>query len=383
MFALEEGVFFKRNKPISFEAIRTALASVSDPIAHRDLLSLGAVKQLQIKDGLVKFEVESQATGPQADALRTTCVRAVEAVDGVQAVEVVVRPKQMPQGAPQAAPKPASPHAPGRIVLPNIKHVIAVASGKGGVGKSTVTTNLAVALAQGGAKVGLLDADIYGPSIPLMLGAKEAQPESLGENRIKPIERGGIKLMSMGFLVPEDKPLIWRGPMVHGALTQFLTQVQWGDLDYLLIDMPPGTGDAQLTISQSAPLAGAIIVTTPQEVSLIDARKGLGMFQNVNVPILGIVENMSGFVCPKCEDVTYIFKKGGGEAIAKAMNAPLLGSIPLDPRVVEGGDEGDPVVHKYPDAAVSKIYREMANSVAAQLAGLADSTFKPQSLEWK
>ena len=374
-------MFFKRNKPISFEAIRSALASVMDPLTERDLVTQGAIKQLQIKEGLVKFEVESGVTGPQAEALRDACVRAVKAVEGVQATEVVLRAKSAPQGAPAA--KAANPSAPGRIVLPNIKYVLAVASGKGGVGKSTVTTNLAVALAQGGAKVGLLDADIYGPSIPLMLGVKDERPESLDHNRIEPITRGGIRLMSMGFLVPDDKPLIWRGPMVHGALTQFLTQVQWGELDYLLIDMPPGTGDAQLTISQSAPLAGAIIVTTPQEVSLIDARKGLAMFQNVNVPILGVIENMAGFVCPHCEEVTYIFKKGGGQTIAQAVNAPLLGSIPLDPRVTEGGDAGDPIVHQHPDSAVAKIFREMANSVAAQLAGLQDSAFKPHSLEWK
>lgn len=362
-------MFFKRNKAISFEAIRAALSGV---------LPLTAVKQLQIKDGMVKFELE-----PADGRFKDACATAVKAVDGVQAVEIFVRQAAAADshhGHNHAPPAPkANPHAPGRIVLPNIKNVIAVASGKGGVGKSTVTANLAVALSQAGYKVGLLDADIYGPSIPLMLGVKDEKPESLAENRINPIVRGGIKVMSMGFLVPEDKPLIWRGPMVHGALTQFLTQVEWGDLDYLLIDMPPGTGDAQLTISQSAPLAGAIIVTTPQEVSLIDARKGLGMFQNVNVPILGIIENMSGFVCPKCEDVTYIFKKGGGKSIADAMGAPLLGSIPLDPRVTEGGDEGDPVVHKYPESAVAKIYQE----IAAKISGQKNTTFQPMSLEWK
>ncbi len=261
-----------------------------------------------------------------------------------------------------------------RISLPNIKNVVAVASGKGGVGKSTVTVNLAFALAQKGARVGLLDADIYGPSIPLMVGLSD-RPAST-DTHVTPLVRNGVKVMSMGFLVPDDQPIVWRGPMVHGALTQFLTQVDWGELDYLLIDMPPGTGDAQLTISQNAPLTGAVIVTTPQAVSLADARKGLMMFQSVKVPILGIVENMSGSV----------FGTGGGETFATQMEVPFLGAVPLDAKLVESGDMGRPIVTDHPSCpsalALSKIADDISSQLSAPLARSAES-FKALSLEWQ
>lgn len=271
-----------------------------------------------------------------------------------------------------------------RIELPGVRNVIAVASGKGGVGKSTVTLNLAVALAQSGAKVGLLDADIYGPSIPLMTGTKE-KPQA-GDSKLPPIEKFGLKLMSMGYLVPEDQAVVWRGPMVHGALTQFMTQVDWGELDYLFIDMPPGTGDAQLTISQSAPLSGAIIVTTPQDISLADARRGTIMFRNVNIPILGVIENMAGFECSHCHEVTTIFRSGGGDRIAKEMQVALLGSIPLDPRIAEGGDAGTPTMIANPDTAAAKTFREVARVIAAHLSEQHDKPtagFKSMSLEWR
>ncbi len=263
---------------------------------------------------------------------------------------------------------------PQPISLPGIKHLIAVASGKGGVGKSTVTVNLAFALAKTGAKVGLLDADLYGPSIPLMVGLKD-QPGTK-DDHVSPLVKDGVKIMSIGFLIPADQPVVWRGPMVHGALTQFLTQVDWGELDYLLIDMPPGTGDAQLTISQNAPLSGAVIVTTPQAVSLADARKGILMFQNVKVPILGVVENMSGTV----------FGSGGGKFLADEFNVPFLGSIPLDPQVVQSGDCGRPLVTEHANSGVGEAFTKLAGDVAERVStmqlGMGDG-FKPLSLDWQ
>jgi ATP-binding protein involved in chromosome partitioning len=255
---------------------------------------------------------------------------------------------------PQGAPK---------IELPNVRQVIAVASGKGGVGKSTVAANLALALARDGASVGLMDADIYGPSVPIMFGV----PCPIDQNTTPlPLERFGIRLMSMGFVVPPEKAVIWRGPMVDRALRQFLTQLPWGALDYLVIDLPPGTGDAQLTLSQHAPLTGAIIVTTPQDVSLVDARKGLAMFEEVRVPILGIVENMSYFVGDDGKRYE-IFGHGGGKKLAEMAGVPFLGEIPIDPRVAACGDEGEPMVSKHPDSPVAHAYAALVSTVKAQL----------------
>jgi ATP-binding protein involved in chromosome partitioning len=256
------------------------------------------------------------------------------------------------------------PHGggPQKITLPQVKSVVAVASGKGGVGKSTVAANLALALHAQGRRVGLMDADIYGPSVPIMMGLGTVDPQTASF----PLERYGIKLMSMGFIVNPTQAVIWRGPMVHKAVTQFLTDIDWGQLDYLVVDMPPGTGDAQLTLTQTAPLAGAIIVTTPQEVSLIDARKGLEMFRQVRVPVLGIVENMSYFVGQDGKRYE-IFRHGGGRKLATEANVPFLGEIPIDPRVAECGDQGDPIIHKYPDSEVAKAYLALATTVAQQL----------------
>src|SRR2546421_102883 len=250
-----------------------------------------------------------------------------------------------------------------KIAMPGVKSVIAVASGKGGVGKSTVATTLALALHMLGRRVGLLDADIYGPSIPIMMGIHETgDPNSTSW----PLERFGLKLMSMGFWVKPETAMIWRGPMVHRYLTAFLTQVDWGTLDYLVIDLPPGTGDAQLTLTQTAPLSGAVIVTTPQDVSLIDARKGLEMFRQVRVPVLGIIENMSYFV--GADGKRYdIFGHGGGRKLATEAGVPFLGEVPIDPRVAECGDQGEPIVHKYPDSGVAKAYQELAATVIEQL----------------
>lgn len=252
--------------------------------------------------------------------------------------------------------------SPSKISLPGVQFVIAVASGKGGVGKSTVAANLALALKLRDKKVGLMDADIYGPSVPIMMGVPSVDPRTIPF----PLERHGIKLMSMGFVVPPNQAVIWRGPMVHKAVTQFLTDIAWGQLDYLVIDLPPGTGDAQLTLTQTAPLSGAIIVTTPQEVSLIDARKGLEMFRQVHVPLLGIVENMSYFIGEDGKRYE-IFRHGGGKRLAKDSGVPFLGEIPIDPRVAECGDEGDPIVHKYPDSAVGKAYQALAATVSDEL----------------
>jgi ATP-binding protein involved in chromosome partitioning len=260
-----------------------------------------------------------------------------------------------------------------KISLPNVKQVVAVASGKGGVGKSTVAANLALAFQMQGSRVGLMDADIYGPSVPIMMGVQDVDPRTTPF----PIERYGLRLMSMGFLVDPGKAVIWRGPMVHRAVTQFLQDIDWGPLDYLVIDLPPGTGDAQLTLTQTAPLSGAVIVTTPQEVSLIDARKGLQMFREVRVPVLGIVENMSYFVGGDGQRYE-IFRHGGGQKLARDAQVPFLGEIPIDPRVAECGDLGDPIVHKYPDSPVAKAYLNLASTVARELAKGAEQPELPE-----
>jgi ATP-binding protein involved in chromosome partitioning len=260
------------------------------------------------------------------------------------------------------------PHggAPPKIQMPGVKHLVAVASGKGGVGKSTVASNLALALQMLGRRVGLLDADIYGPSVPIMMGIKETFDPNTTQF---PLEKYGLKLMSMGFWVKPETAMIWRGPMVHKYLTAFLTQIPWGELDYLVIDLPPGTGDAQLTLTQTAPLNGAVIVTTPQDVSLIDARKGLEMFRQVHVPVLGIIENMSYFVGEDGKRYE-IFRHGGGQKLATEASVPFLGDVPIDPRVAECGDLGDPIVHKYPDSDAAKVYVKLAQVVAEQIAKL-------------
>jgi ATP-binding protein involved in chromosome partitioning len=258
---------------------------------------------------------------------------------------------------------PQGPPAP-RIELPGVRHVVAVASGKGGVGKSTVAANLALALASHGARVGLMDADIYGPSVPMMMGVRGLVDQNTTP---LPLERHGIKLMSIGFVVPQDRAVIWRGPMVDRALRQFLDGLAWAPLDFLVIDLPPGTGDAQLTLSQHTRLTGAVIVTTPQDVSLVDARKGLEMFREVKVPVLGIVENMSYFTGDDGKRYD-IFRHGGGRKLAEAAGVPFLGDVPIDPRVAECGDEGEPIVRRYPDSPAAKAYLELAKAVAEQLA---------------
>lgn len=252
-------------------------------------------------------------------------------------------------------------------LLPGVRHIIAISSGKGGVGKSTVAVNLAVALRQGGATVGLLDADVYGPNVPMMMGA--TPPPAAPDGMLRPAERYGVKVMSMGFFVPEDTAVVWRGPMVHTALQQFMRDVEWGTLDYLLVDLPPGTGDAQLTLAQLVPLCGAVTVTTPQAVALYDVRKGMRMFEKVHVPLLGLIENMSYFVCGHCGTRTEIFDTGGGEQAAAALGIPFLGRIPLDPAIRAGGDTGQPLVVADPASPQAGAFRDIAAALVAQVAG--------------
>ena len=275
----------------------------------------------------------------------------------------------MAMNQPGASSHSGAPQPP--KLLSGVKNMIAVASGKGGVGKSTVAVNLAVALAQTGASVGLLDMDIYGPSLPLMMGICQKPTADPSTGLLTPLEKHGLRLMSMGFISDERTPVIWRGPMVHKMVTAFMAQVDWGTLDYLIMDLPPGTGDAQLTITQTAPLTGAVIVTTPQDVSLIDARKGLIMFQTVHVPVLGIVENMSYFVCDECGKRHEIFRYGGGRRASEELGVPFLGEVPLDPKVTWGGDQGAPVVASAPDSPASQALREVARQVIARLEATA------------
>lgn len=264
-------------------------------------------------------------------------------------------------------------------LIPTVKQTIAVSSGKGGVGKTTVAVNIAVALTQQGAKVGLMDADVYGPNVPMMMGVRK--PPEQRDGKLLPAESHGVKLISMGFFVPEETPLTWRGPMIHTAIQQFLRDVEWGDLDYLVVDLPPGTGDAQLSLGQLIPLSGAVIVTTPQEVALHDSRKGLAMFQKINVPILGVIENMSYFVCGKCGERTEIFSFGGGERAAEKLGITFLGRIPIDPAIRVGGDVGMPLVVTQPGSPQAKAFHEIAAKIAEALKGLACESTQPKPIE--
>ena len=331
------------------------LKTVMDPDLHRNIVELGFVKNLAIDGAKVRFDVDLTTPAcPVKDQLKAECEQKVAALPGVKQVEV------------QMTATTTGRNFTGKASLPGVRNVIAVASGKGGVGKSTTAVNLALALAERGAKVGILDADVYGPSIPMMLGVQK-RPQMTPDKKILPVMAHGLASMSMGYLSDDNTPVIWRGPMVSGLIQQFLNVVDWGELDYLLIDLPPGTGDIQLTLCQQAPLAGAVIVTTPQDVSLLDARKGLKMFEQVNVPVLGLVENMSFFVCGHCGGKTEIFRHGGGQGESVRLAVPVLGEVPLDPEVVLGGDAGQPIVLRNPKSAVSDAYRKIAGSMAAQL----------------
>ena len=340
------------------ERVWEALKTISYPGMSRDIVSFGFVREVALQGNAVRVVLEMSTHNPEAaEKVRSEAEGAVRGVEGVGLVDVRLHV--------QTPPPRRSATARDSSLIPGVEHVVAVASGKGGVGKSTVSANLAVRLAQMGSRVGLLDADIYGPSMPIMFGITD-RPNTEGQT-IQPFEKYGIKLMSLGFMVEIDTPVIWRGPMVMKALEQLLGQVSWGDLDYLIVDLPPGTGDAQLTLTQRVPLSAAVIVTTPQDVALIDARKGLAMFRKVNVPVVGIIENMSGFVCPHCGESTHVFKEGGGERTAEVVGCPFLGSIPLDPAIVQGGDDGKPIVVSQPDGYHVEAFGRVAEAVASEV----------------
>lgn len=340
---------------ITREAILEALKAVKDPDLNRDVVSLGFVKDLDVDGGNVAFRlVLTTPACPVKEKLQQAATDAALSVPGVKHVEVKLEaevPKGRGVGDKQG--------------VPGIRNMIAVSSGKGGVGKTTVAVNLAVALAQSGATVGLLDTDVYGPNVPIMMGVG-GEPRVKGQ-RLVPHEAYGVKVMSIGFLNPGDRPVVWRGPMLHKAVQQFIYGVDWGELDYLIIDMPPGTGDVQLSLAQLVPVQGAVLVTTPQEVALADVRKAFNMFEQVQIPVLGIVENMSYFVCPNCDRRHDIFGSGGGERLAEQFRTRLLGKVPLASSVREAGDAGSPVVVSDESGEQAGAFREIAENVAAQV----------------
>jgi ATP-binding protein involved in chromosome partitioning len=346
--------------------IQEALAGIAVPGRDGDPISLGMVSGLVVKDGNVGFSIEIDPADHEVmEGLRKICEQTVHALPGVVSVTAVLTAeREAPQAAPQAAPEPPQAGA-----IPGINAIIAVASGKGGVGKSTVAVNLALALAANGSRVGILDADIYGPSLPRMLGLSGGRPESADGRVLEPMRGYGVACMSMGFLIEEDTPMIWRGPMVQGALEQMLRDVAWGELDVLVVDMPPGTGDAQLTMAQRVPLAGAVIVSTPQDIALLDARKGLNMFRKVDVPVLGIIENMSYYVCPDCGHRAEIFGHGGARDTAAKLDVDFLGEVPLDIEIRETSDDGRPIVVSHADSPHAQVFRDIAERITATISG--------------
>jgi ATP-binding protein involved in chromosome partitioning len=361
---------------LNSEVVMRALRTVQDPDLKKDLVSLDMVRDLDIRaDGTVYFRVVLTTPAcPLKAKIENDCRTAVMAIPGVKAVEIKidaeVRAKK--SGANQMTSS-----------IPGVSHVIAVSSGKGGVGKSTVAVNLATALAMEGAKVGLMDADIYGPNVPTMMGVTESpkieQDPQKGEVFIPPVSHR-VKVMSMGFLIQGDQPVVWRGPMLHSVVSQFCHKVNWGQLDYLVVDMPPGTGDVQLSLAQLVPVTGAVLVSTPQEVSMQDVRKAFHMFEKVRIPIIGIVENMSYFKCSQCDHRHSLFGEGGGKLLAKKFNTELLSQLPIVPQVREGGDEGRPIVMRDPDSEIAKSFRELARKVAQQTSILANQGIDPSQI---
>jgi ATP-binding protein involved in chromosome partitioning len=362
---------------VTREAVLTALCRVIDPVTGKNIVETNMVEGLALRDGHVGFAIEVPAArGHDAEPLRRAAEKVVAELPGVLSATVVLTAHSEPVVRKPQAPiqhgqaQHGHGHAPQAAGIPGVAAIIAVASGKGGVGKSTVAVNLALALCRLGLKTGLLDADIYGPSVPRLLDIKE-KPKSRDGQKLDPIEKFGLKTMSIGFLVKEDEPMIWRGPMVMSALTQMLGDVTWAPLDVLVVDMPPGTGDAQLTIAQRVPLKGAVIVSTPQDIALIDARKGIAMFQKTQIPILGIVENMSVFVCPECGHESHIFGHGGARETARTLNVPFLGEIPLVPKIRETSDAGTPIVAEAPGSLEAEAFMTLARSVAGKIQAAA------------
>ena len=342
-------------KTLSEDQVLEALTKVSDPDLGRDIVSLGFVKNLVIRESLVSFTIELTTPAcPVKDQMRDEAYSAVSALPGVENVDIEMT----------ATVRSATPESD-RSPIPGIKNIIAVGAGKGGVGKTTVAVNLAVSLARSGGKVGIIDGDVYGPNVPIMLGI-DSQLESTGK-KIIPAEKGGIRVVSMGFLTDDKAPIVWRGPMLHGVVRQFLQDVQWGELDYLVIDMPPGTGDVALSLNQTVPVAGAIVVTTPQVVSLSDSRRAVAMYRKLNIPPLGIVENMSHYVCPSCDLESDLFGKGGGEKVATELGVPFLGQIPLYSPIRVGGDTGVPIAESEPESPAALAFLNVARRAAAQV----------------
>ncbi len=341
---------------ITNDVVLESLRQIIDPDLRKDIVTLGFIKDLAIEGGEVSFRIVLTTPAcPVKEQMEAQANELVGGLAGVTSVRVTMD-AEVPQGRGVA----------NNIAIPGVKNIIAVSSGKGGVGKSTVAVNLAVALAADGANVGIMDADVYGPNVPLMLGTGYDQPE-VENGKLRPIEAHGIKMISMAVLVPPDKPMILRGPMLHGVVRQFLADVNWGELDYLIVDMPPGTGDVQLSLAQLVPVQGAILVTTPQEVSLSDVRRAVKMFETVNVPVLGVIENMSYFIAPDTGNKYEIFGKGGGQKLCDEYGLNLLGEVPLGMEVREGGDSGVPVVVSFPDSPQSAAFRHAAEEVARQI----------------
>ncbi|MBU1680291.1 MAG: iron-sulfur cluster carrier protein ApbC [Bacteroidetes bacterium] len=356
---------------ITTDRILEALKKVDDPDLHKDLVTLNMVKNIKIDGTNVSVDIQLTTPAcPLKDEIQNDCIAALKN-DIPEITELNVN---------MTSNVVSHSNERKNAILPGVKNTIAVASGKGGVGKSTVAVNLAIALASQGATVGLIDADIYGPSIPLMFGLTEKPKiyQDPNTGKMIPLEKFGVKLMSIGFLIEDDAPVIWRGPMASGAVKQFMTDINWGDLDYLVFDLPPGTGDIQLTLVQTIPLTGAIIVTTPQDVSLIDAKKGLKMFNRVNVPVFGIIENMSYFIAPDTGNRYDIFSSGGGERLANELNVKFLGGIPIDSRIREGGDLGRPIVDAFPSSAESKKIKEISQNLAAEISIVNSKTVSPK-----
>ncbi|MEL6938389.1 MAG: Mrp/NBP35 family ATP-binding protein [Cyanobacteria bacterium J06598_1] len=348
-------------KTLDAESVLAVLEPVQDPELQKSLVALNMIRNVKVEGSQVSFTlVLTTPACPLREFIREDCERAVKTLPGVESVEVEI-----------TAETPQQKALPDRTGIDGVKNIFAVTSGKGGVGKSTVAINLAVALAKTGATVGLIDADIYGPNAPIMMGLSDSNVvvrDEGGEQVLEPAFNHGVKMVSMGFLIDRDQPVVWRGPMLNGVIRQFLYQVQWGELDYMVVDMPPGTGDAQLTLAQAVPLAGAVIVTTPQNVAISDARRGLKMFEQLNVPILGLVENMSYFVPPDAPDKQYaIFGEGGGEQAAAELGVTLLGQIPLEMPVRDGGDKGLPIVLGEPGSVSAIALMDIAKKTAAKI----------------